>query len=45
MTRLSNRATIHGPRGEGILGNLKEISDKSLDRPRRATVNLIFCFW
>jgi hypothetical protein len=45
MTRLSKRAIIYGHRGEGKLGNLKEISDDSLDRPRRDKVNLVFSFW
>ena len=42
MTRLSRRAIIYGPWGERMLGNLKETSDDSLDRPRRAKVNLVF---
>jgi hypothetical protein len=42
MTRLFKRAIIYGHRGEGMLGNLKEISDDSLDRSRRAKVNSVF---
>jgi hypothetical protein len=44
MTRLSKRAIIYGLQGGGMFGNLKEISHDCLDRPRRATVNLVFLF-